>query len=92
LLFQKSFITLFQLSGYFKGMSYPILSAGAMNSLFFGVYGVTLRAIAKNEEKPSHQNIFLAGCAGGAAQLAISCPVDLVKIKLQMQAGEGTWL
>ena len=28
---------------------------------------------------------FLAGCAGGATQLVVSCPVDLVKIKLQVQ-------
>ena len=37
-----------QLSGFFKGMYYPLLSAGALNSLFFGVYGVTLRAMTEN--------------------------------------------
>ena len=28
--------------GFFKGMFYPVITAGAVNSLFFGVYGVTL--------------------------------------------------
>ena len=40
-----------QLSGFFKGMYYPLLSAGALNSLFFGVYGVTLRAMTENREE-----------------------------------------
>ena len=28
--------------GFFKGMLYPILSNGAINSIFFGVYGALL--------------------------------------------------
>ena len=39
-----------QLSGFFKGMYYPLLSAGALNSLFFGVYGITLRSMTENRE------------------------------------------
>ena len=42
---------LLQLSGFFKGMYYPLLSAGALNSLFFGVYGVTLRSMTENREE-----------------------------------------
>ena len=30
------------LAGYFKGMLYPVLTAGAINSVFFGVYGVCM--------------------------------------------------
>ena len=30
------------LRGFFKGMLYPLVTAGAMNSIFFGVYGATL--------------------------------------------------
>ena len=72
-------------------MWYPILSAGAMNSLFFGVYGASLRAIessASTQNLGSYTQIFLAGSAGGAAQLIVACPVDLVKIKLQTQTGK----
>ena len=71
-------------------MWYPILSAGAMNSLFFGVYGASFRVInnsSHSEYIGKYTQIFLAGCAGGAAQLIIACPVDLVKIKLQTQTG-----
>ena len=71
-------------------MWYPILSAGAMNSLFFGVYGASLRAIEVSGDSDNlghYTKIFIAGSAGGAAQLIIACPVDLVKIKLQTQTG-----
>ena len=79
-------------------MSYPLLSAGIMNSIFFGVYGNTLETIKKaryesevenHNHKPSKLDIFLAGCVAGAAQLIVACPVDLVKIKLQTQNGHG---
>merc|ERR1719367_1451733 len=87
--------------GLFKGMYYPILSAGALNSLFFGVYGVSLRfmtslradanagttSTSSTSIKPTNWEIFWAGCAGGAAQLVVACPVDVAKIKLQTQTG-----
>ena len=28
--------------GFFKGMLYPVITAGAINSVFFGVYGVCM--------------------------------------------------
>ena len=31
--------------GFFKGMLYPLLSSGAINSLFFGFYGATLNQL-----------------------------------------------
>lgn len=33
----------------------------------------------------SYVDYFIAGCVGGAAQLVIGCPVDLVKVQLQSQ-------
>jgi len=71
----------------FRGLSYPLLSTGAINSLFFGIYGTTLRKL-DNRDRPSYTSIFLAGCVGGAGQLVIACPVDLVKVKLQVTSGE----
>ena len=82
----------FKPRGFFKGMWYPILSAGAMNSMFFGVYGTSLKLIEKSDalnHSGQYTKTFLAGCAGGAAQLVIACPVDLVKIKLQTQTGKN---
>lgn len=73
-------------------MYYPLLSAGALNSLFFGVYGMSLNAMTEfrtgeiaTKVKPTYWEIYWAGCAGGAAQLVVSCPVDLAKIRLQTQ-------
>ena len=31
--------------------------------------------------------VFLAGCLGGAGQLVLACPVDLVKVRLQANKG-----
>ena len=56
---ESSLIYFLQLSGFFKGMYYPLLSAGALNSLFFGVYGVTLRAMTENREDKS---FYVANC------------------------------
>ena len=81
---------------------YPIIAAGALNSLFFGVYGVSLRFMTSLRVpeagagskmtstwlKPNNWEIFWAGCAGGAAQLVVACPVDVAKIKLQTQTGK----
>jgi len=90
--------------GLFKGMYYPIIAAGALNSLFFGVYGVSLRFMTSLRApeagagskmtstwlKPNNWEIFWAGCAGGAAQLVVACPVDVAKIKLQTQTGHAS--
>ena len=78
-------------------MSYPVWTAGAINSLFFGVYGVALDKLEKIDAETSksqgkeinntYRNIFIAGCVGGIPQLLVATPVDLVKIKLQIQTG-----
>ncbi|XP_047490532.1 solute carrier family 25 member 45-like isoform X1 [Penaeus chinensis] len=79
--------------GFYKGMGFPLLSTGTLNALFFGVYGNTVRILSEGRDRPSFTDIFLAGCAGGVAQLVVACPVDLIKIKMQMQTGssEGIW-
>ena len=68
-------------------MGFPILATGTLNSLFFGVYGNSLRYLGEGKVKPSYYDVFWAGCAGGVVQLVVACPVDLVKIKMQMQTG-----
>ncbi|KAJ9591718.1 hypothetical protein L9F63_001746 [Diploptera punctata] len=80
--------------GFYKGMGFPLLAAGALNSVFFGVYGTCLRVLEKHNKSAdtSHNankgfNIFLAGVVGGIATISVGCPVDLVKIQLQSQTG-----
>lgn len=87
------------LYGFYKGMGFPLLTAGVMNSIFFGVYGNCLRALENFHKRPSpenndvskywYTNIFFAGVCAGMVQVAVASPIDLVKIQLQSQT--GTW-
>ncbi|XP_023336676.1 mitochondrial basic amino acids transporter, partial [Eurytemora carolleeae] len=72
-------------AGLFKGLLAPMLTAGGLNSLFFGVYAVSLQYIQGVDRVLSYPDIFLAGCLGGGAQLIVGCPIELIKVKLQTQ-------
>ncbi|KAL5008838.1 hypothetical protein ScPMuIL_014419 [Solemya velum] len=73
--------------GFFRGMAWPLFSYGLVNSVFFGVYGNTLKLIQsdRTKRKTSYWHIYIAGCAGGAAQTIVACPIDFVKVVLQSQ-------
>lgn len=77
--------------GFFRGLSFPLVSYGAINSVFFGVYNQTLQVLHRDPlgqlSMPSLWTVFCAGCVGGAAQLFIACPSELVKVVLQSQIG-----
>ena len=78
--------------GYFKGLLYPVLTAGSINSIFFSVYGWSMSHLSHlGSDRPHLVNVYLAGVAGGSIQLAIACPVELVKIRLQTQSGQGRY-
>jgi len=72
-----------------KGLSYPIYSVGAVNSLLFGAYVKSLEMIRSTNSSfpPSYTEILLAGGISGAVQLSIACPVDLIKVRLQSVKG-----
>ena len=69
-----------------RGLSYPLFTVGAINSLFFGAYGSALEAV-DGTDCPGPRTVFTAGCLAGAAQLVLATPVDLVKVRLQAQQG-----
>ena len=73
-------------------MGFPLLATGTLNSIFFGVYGEALRRLGDGQSRPSYRHIFLAGCVGGVAQLSVACPVELVKIKMQLQTSKFKYL
>ena len=80
------------MTGLFKGMSSPLLTAAAVNSVFFGFYGGSLKFFSYVSGRdpnilPTMTMVYWAGTVAGAVQLVLSCPVDLVKIKLQMDTG-----
>ena len=77
----------FKAQGFFRGLGFPLVTSGIINSIFFGVYGNTI-AYIKGEDrhrKTRASDAFLAGCLGGFCQLVVACPVDVVKVVLQSQ-------
>ncbi|XP_011367112.1 solute carrier family 25 member 45 isoform X2 [Pteropus medius] len=79
------------LLGFFKGMSFPIVSIAVVNSVLFGVYSNTLLALTatshqeRRAQPPSYTQVFIAGCTGGFLQACCLAPFDLVKVRLQNQ-------
>jgi len=80
---------LFQVGGYFRGLSFPLASVAAINAVYFGVYGNVLSRLQKASDGGSllykYATIYAAGCTAGFAQTVIACPSDLVKVVLQSQ-------
>ncbi|XP_012271977.1 solute carrier family 25 member 45 [Orussus abietinus] len=85
------------ISGLYRGMLFPLLTSGLMNSIFFGVYASSLRFLQKLRgngdvqifptSKGYHWDTLTAGCLGGLVQVFASCPSEVVKIR--MQVGKG---
>ena len=87
-------LILFQAHGFFRGLGFPLASYGVVNSVFFGMYGSTLKYLkGSDNRKSSYREVYIAGCVGGFAQLFVACPVDVVKVVLQSQMSKsaGTW-
>ena len=61
----------------------------AINSLLFAAYGGTLRIISDDEETPLIRDIFVAGSISGFINGFFSCPMEIVKIRLQTQVTKG---
>ena len=58
----KCFIFLsWQTHGFFRGLAFPLVTYGAVNSVFFGVYGNTLAVLAPGQEKPNYFHVTVAG-------------------------------
>ncbi|XP_067681203.1 solute carrier family 25 member 45-like isoform X2 [Haliotis asinina] len=76
--------------GFFRGLSWPLLSNVGLNAIFFGVYGTTASLFGNQGESLQHSTtyyltILAAGCVAGAVQLPLSCPIDSLKTVLQSQ-------
>ncbi|PWN30738.1 mitochondrial carrier [Jaminaea rosea] len=86
--------------GLFKGVASPMLGVAAMNACIFGSYGLALRTLQSSSapatSSPSASSplllshVFLAGAASGLASALITSPVELVKIREQLDySGQG---
>ena len=79
--------------GFYKGMAFPLLSVGVLNSIFFGVYGNTLRYISEKKHgdknaKPSYMDVFLVAGFAGGVQAFPATTIELIKVKLQAQSSK----
>ncbi|KAG8439079.1 hypothetical protein GDO86_005331 [Hymenochirus boettgeri] len=77
-------------AGFFKGMSFPLASIALYNSVVFGVFSNIQRLISHNRDpntnrSPDLLGLTIASMFSGCISVGIGAPVDLVKIRLQMQ-------
>ncbi|XP_057706582.1 solute carrier family 25 member 48 isoform X2 [Corythoichthys intestinalis] len=77
-------------AGFFKGMSFPVATIAAYNSLVFGFFSNAQRSICKrrygDERHPAGLvDVAAASMLTGLVSVSLGAPIDLVKIRLQMQ-------
>ncbi|KAL4039246.1 hypothetical protein IC575_002896 [Cucumis melo] len=77
-------------AGLFRGMAAPLASVTFQNAAVFQIYAVLSRAFnsssQSNGDPPSYKAVSFAGVGTGALQSFILSPVELVKIRLQLQS------
>ncbi|KAM9849791.1 solute carrier family 25 member 48 isoform 2-T2 [Aulostomus maculatus] len=76
--------------GFFKGMSFPLASITLYNSVVFGFFSNTQRFISKYRYGDGRHpcgmvDLTVASMLTGLMSVGLGAPVDLVKIRLQMQ-------
>ncbi|KAK1358291.1 Mitochondrial arginine transporter BAC2 [Heracleum sosnowskyi] len=72
----------------YKGMGAPLASVTIQNALVFQTYALLSRACDSSvhpTDPPSYKGVFLGAFGTGAIQSLILSPVELVKIRLQLQ-------
>ncbi|KAM4621786.1 solute carrier family 25 member 48 isoform 2-T2 [Polymixia lowei] len=77
-------------AGFFKGMSFPLASITVYNSVVFGFFSNSQRLISKyrygdGRHPCSMLDLTVASMLTGLVSVGLGAPVDLVKIRLQMQ-------
>uniref|UniRef100_A0A5B6YJD3 Mitochondrial arginine transporter BAC2 n=1 Tax=Davidia involucrata TaxID=16924 RepID=A0A5B6YJD3_DAVIN len=72
----------------YRGMAAPLVSVSFQNAMVFQIYAVLSRAFdspAHTTDTPSYRGVALGGIGTGAIQSLMLTPVELVKIRLQLQ-------
>lgn len=91
------------LRGFYKGFLAPMLTTGVTASIFFGVYGNTLRVLRNQYGHPEESHCdgvisyplwywdeFFSGAFAGAINTAVSAPVEAIKTRMQANAALDT--
>ncbi|XP_049411798.1 mitochondrial arginine transporter BAC2 [Solanum stenotomum] len=72
----------------YRGMAAPLASVTFQNAMVFQIYAMLSRAFDRNvpaSDPPSYKGVALGGFGTGALQSLMLTPVELVKIRLQLQ-------
>lgn len=72
----------------YRGMAAPLASVTFQNAMVFQIYAILSRAFEKDlpaTDPPSYKGVALGGVGTGAIQSLMLSPVELVKIRLQLQ-------
>lgn len=75
-------------SALYRGMAAPLASVTFQNAMVFQIYAVLSRALDPSvspKDPPSYKGVALGGLGTGALQSLMLTPVELVKIRLQLQ-------
>lgn len=73
---------------YYRGMAFPLYSAGVVNAVVFGVEGFAERRFRESLGSDYQRTSgFLAGCVAGFFQNPIVTAAELIKCQLQVQTG-----
>ncbi|KAF7814266.1 mitochondrial arginine transporter BAC2 [Senna tora] len=75
-------------SALYRGMAAPLASVTFQNAMVFQIYAVFSRAFDTSlspNDPPSYKGVALGGVSTGALQSLLLSPVELVKIRLQLQ-------
>ncbi|KAK9810339.1 hypothetical protein WJX72_009024 [[Myrmecia] bisecta] len=72
------------------GAAYPVTTIAVQSAVVFQTYGLSCRYLANRSGTPADQpvslsKVYLAGMVAGTVQTAIITPVDLLKIRMQVQ-------
>lgn len=85
-----TFFFYLQLTGFFKGLSFPLASITVYNSMVFGFFSNAQRFISDlrygdRRHQCNMLDLTVASMMTGLVSVSLGAPVDLVKIRLQMQ-------
>jgi solute carrier family 25 carnitine/acylcarnitine transporter 20/29 len=69
----------------FRGMIPPLVTSTTVNAVIFSSYNMSLKQISiwKDGTAPTVADTFLAGAFAGLCQTIITCPTDVIKVRLQ---------
>ncbi|XP_072041356.1 mitochondrial basic amino acids transporter-like [Amphiura filiformis] len=77
----KSIVRQETVFGLYKGLASPLIGNCLINTILFGFHGNLL----KQFNNPGYTEVFLCGSAAGVVQSIVACPMELAKIRMQME-------